>query len=137
VWGELLDPPASRAARLAQARIAVRMRRASRIVVAPALAAMAWGLILSWWSDGRTGPTATAQALATTPTVAFTDLVGSGQMFAASWWLSVGLLALISLPVVNVGLTMWENIRLRQWPDVAFAAAILAVIFAGALMAQR
>jgi hypothetical protein len=139
-WNELILADEGRAsARLVQRRIALRIRDAARIIALPALVAMVGGLIMFAVSTRPLplGKGATAWVIASTPTIAFADLLNRSDLFAPNWWMSVGILALVALPGVNVTLILWENVRLRRWRDALAATGVLVILAAGALMARR
>lgn len=139
-WNELILEHERRAsARLAQRRIAVRIRRAARVVAVPALVAMVGGLILFSASTRPLphGKGATAYVIASTPSIALADILDGADLLAPNWWMSIGILALIALPGINVALILWENLRLRRWSDALAAAGVLVILAAGALLTRR
>jgi hypothetical protein len=138
-WHEVWAGGDRREARRVQRRIAVRTRAAARFVALPALAAMGIALVLFWRQTQPfpVGAGATAWTVASTPTVAFSQFLRSDNLWAPNWWMSVGLLALMLLPAINVMLVLWENLRRRRWPDATAALGVLALLAVGALIARR
>jgi len=138
-WQDLAAIEEESSLRLAQRRIAVRMRTVSRFVALPAFAAMLGGLFL-FWADSRPlpiGKGATAYVIASVEVVKIADLANNQQVFAPQWWLSVGVLALIALPAVSVGLVLSENVRLRRWGDALAAVGVLSILALGVLIGHR
>jgi hypothetical protein len=137
-WSELLAAEDSRTARRAQLRISLGIRTAARVVALPAVIAMLYALFMFWretWPFPR-GAGATMWTIASTTTVPVDDLFASEDFLAPNWWMSIGLLALIALPGVNVALVLWESLRLRRWVDTLAAGGVLAILILGVLSGQ-
>ena len=138
-WTESLANSDARSARRAQLRISLRIRTAARVIALPALIAMLYALFMFWretWPFPR-GAGATMWTIASTTTVPVGDLLTSEDFLAPHWWMSIGLLALIALPGINVALVLQENFRLHRWIDTLAAAGVLAILIFGALSGRR
>jgi hypothetical protein len=83
------------------------------------------------------GKGATSYVMASTPTIALADLLDATDRGAPNWWMSIGILALIGLPAINVGIILWENLKLHRWTDALAAAGVLTILVAGALLTRR
>ena len=138
-WSKLTASAATTSTRRARLRISLRMRAAARIIAIPALLIMIGALFMFWRETWPfpVGIGATEWTIASTTTISVGDLLSTEDFLAANWWMSIGILALIALPGVNVALVLWENLRLRRWLDAAAAVGVLAILLFGALSGRR
>jgi hypothetical protein len=117
----------------------VRIRTAARVIALPALIAMLYALFMFWretWPFPR-GAGATMWTIVSTTTVPVDELLTSEDFLAPNWWMSIGLLALIALPGINVALVLRENFRLHRWIDTLAASGVLVILICGALSGRR
>jgi hypothetical protein len=114
--------------------IALMVRRLTRVVSVPAMAAMFGGLIvtllldiappLSSFTEGLPGPSAMSLA----------DLAQPGAALSGRGAMSVGMVALAVLPAIIVLFILVSHLRARRWTEVAVAAAVIAVLALSAVV---
>jgi len=117
-------------------RIAMTVRRVSRIIALPALVAMVGGLS-AYWLTATTHPSGISTSLPGPATVPFSELTRPSTLLSALGAMSFGLLALALLPATTVLLILIDHLRGRRWVDVVVAAGVLGILILSAFVAHR
>jgi hypothetical protein len=115
-------------------QIALMVRRLTRVVAVPAMAAMFGGLIvtlfmgltppLSNFAGGLPGPSALSLA----------DLAQPGAALSGRGAMSAGMVALAALPAIIVLFILVGQLRARRWIEAAVAAGVIGVLALSAIV---
>lgn len=109
-------------------RIALRLQRIARMIVAPAAALMLSGLVLYAASDATAAPGA-ASVVGLNEILTRAVLSPLGAM-------SVGVLALALLPMVNVLYILADSVIVKRWADAVVAAIVAGILILGLILGR-
>lgn len=110
-------------------RIALRLQRIARIVVAPAAALMVFGL--AWYALVNGAPTGPGGQ-----SVIQLNEILTRAVVTPLGAMSVGLLALALLPMANVLYILVDSLLARRWADAGVAAVVAGILILGLILGR-
>jgi hypothetical protein len=115
-------------------RMALMVRRLTRAVAVPAMAAMFGGLIVTLLS-GFEAPLANyAGELPGPSALSLTALVQPGAVLSGRGAMSAGMVALAALPAIIVLFILVGQLRARRWTEAAVAGGVIGVLALSAVV---
>lgn len=106
--------------------VALRLQRIARVVVVPAAALMLAGLVAF----------AVTEASGQTGVLPITALFSRAALSPAGA-MSIGLLALVALPVINVLYILADRIATKRWLDAVAATLVAAILILGIFLGRQ
>lgn len=110
-------------------RIALRLQRIARVVVAPASALMLLGL--AWYALANGAPSGPGGQ-----SVIQLNQILTRAVVTPLGAMSVGLLALALLPMANVLYILVDSLRVRRWADAGVAAVVAGILILGLILGR-
>ena len=113
--------------------IALTVRRLTRVVAAPAMAAMLGGLLatLISFAPSFNSPAGELPGPAALPLI---DLAQPGAALSGRGAMSAGIVALATLPAIIVLFILVKQLRARRWTEAAVAAGVIVVLALSAVV---
>jgi hypothetical protein len=114
--------------------IALMVRRLTRVVAVPAMAAMFGGLLVTLLVDTAPPLSSFTEGLPGPAALSLTDLAQPGAALSGRGAMSVGMVALATLPAIIVLFILVSQLRARRWKEVAVAAGVIGVLALSAVV---
>jgi hypothetical protein len=115
-------------------RMALMVRRLTRVVAVPAMAAMFGGLIVTMLTGFAPPLGSPAGALPGPSALSLTALAQPGAILSGRGAMSAGMVALAALPAIIVLFILVGHLRARRWTEAAVAAGVIGVLALSAVV---